>query len=194
MPNVRKQMKELIDHFKRLTKVSDDLEKELIARSIPITVKKGAFLHKAASICKKTYWIQKGLLRTYYLKDGKEITDVFASEGEWITSVQSFIKNEPDQNYLQAIENSEVYALSQDDLMFLFQNFPEMERFGRITMSMNYIRLSEKLESYQFTLAKDKYVHFCKVYDSILHRLPLGMVASYIGITQETLSRIRKEV
>ena len=187
-------MKELIEHFRRLTKVSEDLEKELIAKSIPITVNKGEFLHKADSICKKTYWIQKGLLRTYYLKDGKEITDVFASEGDWITSVQSFIKNEPDQNYLQAIEDSEVYALSKGDLMFLFENFHEMERFGRISMSINYIRLSEKLESYQFTSAKDKYVHFCKVYDSILHRLPLGMVASYIGITQETLSRIRKEI
>lgn len=186
-------MKELIEHFQRLTKVSDDLEKELISRSIPITVNKGEFLHKADSTCKKTYWIKKGLLRTYYLKDGKEITDVFASEGEWITSVQSFIKNEPDQYYLQAIENSEVYALSKDDLMFLFTNFHEMERFGRISMSINYIRLAEKLESYQFTLAKDKYAHFCKVYDSILNRLPLGMVASYIGITQETFSRIRKK-
>ncbi len=127
------------------------------------------------------------------MKDGKEITNVFASEGEWITSVQSFIKNEPDQYYLQAIENAEVYAISKDDLKFLFENFHEMERFGRITMSINYIRLSEKLESHQFTSAKDKYVHFCKVYHSILNRLPLGMVASYIGITQETLSRIRKE-
>ena len=187
-------MNQFIAHFKALTKVSDDLEKELISRSNPIFVDKGEFLHKAGSTCKKTYWIQKGLLRTYYLKDGKEITDVFASEGEWITSVQSFIKKEPDQYYLQAIENSEVYALSNIDLMFLFQNFHEMERFGRITMSLNYIRLAEKLESYQFSLAKDKYVHFCKVYHSILNRLPLGMVASYLGITQETLSRIRKEV
>ena len=185
-------MNEFIEHFKGLTKVSVDLEMELLSISNPITVNKGALLHKAASTCKKTFWIQKGLLRTYYLKDGKEITNVFASEGEWITSVQSFIKNEPDQYYLQAIENSEVYALSKDHLKFLFENFQEMERFGRITMSSYYIRLSEKLESYQFTSAKDKYVHFCKVYNSILNRLPLGMVASYLGITQETLSRIRK--
>ena len=186
-------MKKFIDHFKRLTNVSDNLEKELVLRSIPITVNKEDFLHKAASICKKTYWIKNGLLRTYYLKEGKEITDVFASEGEWITSVQSFMKGEPDQYYLQAIEDSEVYALSNDDLMFLFEKYHEMEKFGRISMSIYYIQLSEKLESYQFTSAKEKYVHFCKVYDSILHRLPLGMVASYIGITQETLSRIRKE-
>ncbi len=187
-------MKEFIEHFKRLTQVSEKLEKELLSRVVSIVVDKGEFLHKADSICKKTYWIKTGLLRTYYLKGGNEITDVFASEGEWITSTQSFMKNEPDQYYLQAIEKSKAYALSIDDLMFLFENFHEMEKFGRISMSIYYIQLSEKLESYQFTTAKDKYAHFCKVYNSILHRLPLGMVASYIGITQETLSRVRKEL
>lgn len=185
-------MEEFIQHFKRFIKVSDDLEKEIISKSFPITVNKGESLYKANSACNKTYWIQKGLLRTYYLKDGKEITDVFASEGEWITSVQSFMKNEPNQYFLQAIEKSEVYAISNDDLKYLFENYNEMERFGRISMSIYYVQLTKKLESYQFTSAKNKYLHFCKVYDSILNRLPLGMIASYIGITQETLSRIRK--
>ncbi len=103
------------------------------------------------------------------------------------------MKGEPDQYYLQALEDSKIYALTNDDLMFLFENFHEMEKFGRISMSIYYIQLAEKLESYQFTTARDKYNHFCKVYSSILNRLPLGMIASYIGITQETLSRIRKE-
>mgnify|MGYP000692894028 FL=1 len=67
---------------------------------------------------------------------------MFASEHEWITSVQSFMKNEPDQYYLQAIENSEVYAISNNDLMNLFGNFHEMEKFGRISMSIYYIQLS----------------------------------------------------
>ena len=69
-------MYEFLNHFKRLTKVSPELEKELISRSIPIKVSKGAYLHKADGICKNTYWIQQGLLRTFYLKDGKEITDL----------------------------------------------------------------------------------------------------------------------
>jgi len=185
-------MKKYLDHFRQLTHVPEELEKNLRAKSTQVSIDKGEYLHKAGFTCKSTYWIKKGLLRSFYLKDGKEITDVFASEGEWITSVQSFMKSQPDQYYLQAIESSKVYALSYNDLMYLFENFPEMERFGRISMSMSYIQLSEKLESYQFTSAKDKYVHFCKIYNSILHRLPLGMVASYIGVTQETLSRIRK--
>lgn len=186
-------MERFIDYFKKLTQVSNGLEHELLLRASELQVKKGGFLHKAGSICTRTYWVKKGLLRTYYLKDGREVTDVFATEDDTITSAHSFMKNEPDQYYLQAIEDTDVYALSYNDLMYLFEHFHEMERFGRITMSISYIQLSDKLESYQFTSAKDKYEHFCKTHKTILHRLPLGMIASYLGISQETLSRIRSK-
>lgn len=160
-------------------------------RTILQNVPKGAHLHSAGNICDKTFWVMKGLLRTYYLKEGKEITDGFAAEGESLTSAKSFMTNMPDQYYLQAIEDSQLCALTNVDLMYMFDHFPEMERYGRITMSIYYMKLSERLESYQFTSAKDKYDHFCKTYQSVLGRLPLGMVASYLGISQETLSRIR---
>jgi len=162
-------------------------------RATQLKAKKGEYLHNSGNICSHTYWIKKGLLRTYYLKEGREITDVFAAEGDTITSAQSFMKQEPDQYFLQAIEQAELYALSYDDLMYLFENFHEMERFGRITMSIFYVQLSEKLASHQFTSAKEKYEHFCETYKTILPRLPLGMIASYLGISQETLSRIRSK-
>lgn len=184
-------MKDFIDHFSRLTNVSKGLERELLSKTIQLKVKKDEHLHTAGKICDKTFWVKTGLLRTYYLKEGREITDGFAAEGESLTSVHSFMRNTPDQYYLQAIEKSELYALTYLDLMTMFDQFPEMERFGRITMSIHYVNLSARLESYQFSSAKDKYNHFCKTYKSILHRLHLGMVASYLGISQETLSRIR---
>jgi hypothetical protein len=84
-------------------------------------------------------------LRIYYLKDGKEITDGFAAEGQSLTSVNSFMGNKPDQYYLQAIEKSELYALTYSDLMAMFDQFPEMERFGRITMSIAYVNLAARL-------------------------------------------------
>ena len=183
----------LINHFRQLTTVSDELEQAILSQITHLEIKKGAHLHKAGRVCKHSYWIETGLLRTYYLKDGKEITDVFAAQGEWVTATHSFMTRQIDQYYLQTLENSVVYAMSYDHLMDLFDNFSEMERFGRITMSLNYMRLANKLESYQFSTAREKYDHFCENYKSILHRLPLGMVASYLGITQETLSRIRKQ-
>jgi CRP-like cAMP-binding protein len=77
--------------------------------------------------------------------------------------------------------------------MFLFDNFPEMERYSRLSMGSTFGYLIERITSMRFTTAKEKYQHFCEVYQGIYHRIPLGMVASYLGITQETLSRIRAE-
>jgi CRP-like cAMP-binding protein len=186
-------MEQFIDHLSRLTNVSKELKNCLLERTKEMRVAKGEYLHSAGEICNRTFWVAKGLLRTYYLKDGREITDGFAAEGESLTSVNSFMTGKPDQYYLQAIENSTLFSLTNTDLLYLFDHFIEMERYGRITMSIYYIKLSARLESYQFTTAKEKYDHFTQTYRAILGRLPLGMIASYLGISQETLSRIRKQ-
>ncbi len=148
-------------------------------------------IQQPEKVCRRTYLVKKGLLRIYFNKDGKIITDGFAAENEWMTSAYSFMRAVPDQYYIAAIEPTEAYSLLLEDLMYLFGRFHEMERFGRMVMSMQFIQQSERLNSIRFTTPKEKYQHFCHTYQSILGRLPLGMIASYLGITQETLSRVR---
>ena len=77
--------------------------------------------------------------------------------------------------------------------MYLFENFPEMERYARLSMGSVFGHFMERIKSMRFTTAKEKYIHFKETYHDIHHKIPLGMVASYLGITQETLSRIRAE-
>jgi len=77
--------------------------------------------------------------------------------------------------------------------MYLFENFPEMERYARLSMGTIFGHFMERIKSMRFTTAKEKYYHFVETYHDIHHRIPLGMVASYLGIMQETLSRIRAE-
>lgn len=184
-------MDDVLAHFAQLTEVSPLLAQELRLRIRQQTVGKSEYLHQAGSICNRTYWVQSGLLRLYYLKNGREITDFFSFEGQWITSAYSFMHQVPDQFYLQVIEPSQVYSLTNGDLMWLFEHFPAMERFGRIVITQQFMQQSERLNPLQFSSASERYAHFCQVYKPILPRLPLGMVASYLGITQETLSRIR---
>lgn len=93
---------------------------------------------------------------------------------------------------IDAIEDTSVFWLEINDLGFLFDHFPEMERYARLSMGAVLGHLLERITILRFTTAKEKYNHFCEVYKDIYHRIPLGMVASYLGITQETLSRIRK--
>lgn len=181
----------LIEHIKKYIPVSNDLKKRLQEISTAKTIEKGTFLHQPNRICENTYFIKSGLLRIYYQKDDKEITDNFSAENEWITSIYSFMKNVPDNCYIEALENAELIAINILALEKCFQDFPEMERFGRILISNYFIQQSERIVSMQFHTAKEKYQFFCKTSKNILPRVPLGMLASHLGITQETLSRIR---
>ena len=96
--------------------------------------------------------------------------------------------------YIDAIEDAEALTIHVNDLVYLFEHFPEMERYARLSMGSLFGHLMERVTSLRFASAKEKYQHFCEVaYPDIYHRIPLGLVASYLGITQETLSRIRAE-
>jgi CRP-like cAMP-binding protein len=181
----------IIQHFEKYIHLSETLKCELTNRVTVLNFNKGELVHDADNICTKSYFIIKGLLRTYFLKDGKEITEYFSSENEWVNSPKSILEQKTDIYYIDALEKTEVFCLKINDLGFLFENFPEMERYARLSMRTVFGHLMERIVSMRFTTAKEKYEHFCETYHGIYHRIPLGMVASYLGITQETLSRIR---
>lgn len=155
--------------------------------------KKGELVHDADKICTHSYFIRRGIVRTYFIKDGKEISEYFCGTDEWVNSPRSFIQRTKDIYYIDAIESTDVFCLHVNDLVYLFDNFPEMERYSRLSMGTIFGHLMERITSLRFTSAKEKYDHFCKTYSDIYSRIPLGMVATYLGITQETLSRIRAE-
>jgi len=182
---------DILAHIRQLTSVSPELDEALRQRLRYHSVARHSHIHQAGAVCQRTYWIRSGLMRLYYLKEGREVTDFFSAEGEWITSAYSFMRGEPDQFYLQALEDCQLFSLTIQDLGWLFTHFPAMERFGRIVITQQFIQQSERLNSLQFSTAAERYTHFCQTYPALLPRLPLGMIASYLGITQETLSRIR---
>lgn len=147
----------------------------------------------ADRVCTESYFIRKGILRIYFIKDGKEISEYFFSQDEWVNSPTSFIQRKKDIYYIDTIETTEAYGLNVNDLVYLFDHFPEMERYSRLSMGSFFGHAMERIASMRFTSAKEKYDHFCQTYGHIYHRIPLGMVASYLGIAAETLSRIRKQ-
>jgi len=184
---------EIFRHFEKYIKLSDTLRSELTKRIIPKVFKKGELVHNADKVCTKSYFIQKGLFRTYFIKDGKEISEYFPAESEWSNSPISFRTQKLDVYYIDALEDTETLCLDVNDLVYLFDNFPEMERYARLSMGTVIGHFMERIKSMRFTTAKEKYNHFLETYHDIYHRIPLGMISSYLGITQETLSRIRAE-
>lgn len=191
--SINKHTESIFQHFEKYIHLSGNLRNELATRIIPTTFKKGELVHNAQNICSKSYFIQKGLMRTYFIKDGKEISEYFSAENEWVNSPRSFMQQKLDIYSIDTLEETECYCLNVKDLVFLFDNFPEMERYARLSMGTVFGHYLERITSMRFTTAKEKYKHFCETYHDIFHRIPLGMVSSYLGITQETLSRIRAE-
>ena len=187
------QKEKLFRHFEKYIKLNDELKVALISKVSFVSFRKGDLVHDAHKICTKSYFIQKGLFRTYFIKEGKEISEYFPAEGEWSNSPRSFRTRTLDIYYIDAIEDTETLCLEVNDLMYLFENFPEMERYARLSMGTVFGHFLERITSMRFTTAKEKYNHFIETYHDIHHRIPLGMIASYLGITQETLSRIRAE-
>ncbi|MFN4364788.1 Crp/Fnr family transcriptional regulator [Chryseobacterium hispalense] len=185
--------RKLFQHFEKYIKLSETLKKELSNRVEPKTFKKGELVHHADKVCTKSYFIQKGLLRTYFIKDGKEITEYFSAENEWVNSPRSFMQQQIDIYSIDALEQTDCFCLNAKNLIFLFDNFPEMERYARLSMGSVFGHYMDRITSMRFTTAKERYQHFCETYHDIYYRIPLGMVSSYLGIAQETLSRIRAE-
>lgn len=181
----------LINHITNFIPVSIELKNRLETICQTQNFPKNHFLHKPNRVCLNTYFINKGLIRIYYLKNEKEITDNFSAENEWITSIYSFLQNIPDHFHIQTLEETELVSISLNDLESCFKDFPEMERFGRMLISKYFLEQSERIISLQFNSAKERYQFFERTSKNKLSRVPLGMLASYLGMTQETLSRVR---
>jgi len=184
-------MEKFFQAISRHIKLSDELKKELSSRMEQQKFKKKELVLDSGNICRNSYFIEKGIMRLYYLKDGREISEFFCSENEWMNSPRSFIQQQADFYNIDVIEDTTAWKLNVRDLGYLFDNFPEMERYARIDMGSTFGYVLERLAAVRFSSAREKYEHFLKTYPHIHHRIPLGMVASCVGVTQETLSRLR---
>ena len=156
-------------------------------------VQKNQTLVKEGQVCNKLYFIEKGLGRSYYLKeDGKEITQWFFIEGKIMTSVESFFQQAPSLYYLQMLEDAVVYSITREKIDILFEEYHNMEKFGRLLSTEMLSRVINKLNALQFQTASERYDYMLTEFPNISNRVPLGHIASYLGMTQETLSRIRR--
>lgn len=176
-----------------LISVSDRLREELMTTAEQISFSKNEEIVAIGERCNDLYFVESGLLRGYYLDDGKEITNWFAQEDEFATCFYSFVAQKPSVEVIEALEDTTLLKFSYSKLQELYLKFPETERLGRIIMETYYIKLEERLLNIQFKTAKERYKHFAQHKSSLLQRSSLGQIASYLGITQETLSRIRSE-
>ena len=154
-------------------------------------VRKGEILVREGDYSYELYYVAKGGARAYYLKDGKTITDWFAFENDFISSIVSFFLGVPSQHYIEVLEDTTFMVLQLQDIEMLCDKYHDFERLGRLSTTKTMIQLQQRIVSLQFKSSKERYDSLLEKYPQIELRAPLGDIASYLGITQETLSRIR---
>jgi len=187
-------MKTLLEIFNAIYPLSPELSDQIRSRSEHLKVKKKTLLLQEGQTSKTIYFIIKGSVRVYYLaKDGVEHTTWLLLENELLISVYSFFKGKPSFEYIEANEDCELIALHKEHLDYLYENFMEFNLIGRKLTEAYYIRNEEQANSLRTLGAKARYQRLELTNSNLLQRFSLGHIASYLGITQETLSRIRKQ-
>jgi CRP/FNR family transcriptional regulator, anaerobic regulatory protein len=157
-----------------------------------VTYKKNELILRKGNVCTQLYFIEKGLVRGFCIVNEKDNTNWFAPEGTLATSVYSIISKKPSLESIITLEDCKMQTISRNDLYDLYERFPVINEMGRKLIETYYLELEERVQALQFDTAKERYLSFInKEGKDLLQRVSLGHIASYLGITQETLSRIR---
>jgi CRP-like cAMP-binding protein len=180
-----------------LRKLVDFTDEELfmfMQRLKPVTLKKYGFYLKEGQVCKGMVIVQKGCLRYFSRGEKGDHTIGFAFEGEWIGDYESFLLQSPSPDFIEAIEDTELFTLSYADMQALYQYSQRFERFGRIIAENLFISTAKNNRNLLTQSAEDRYLELLNTQPRIFERLPQHLIASYLGIQPQSLSRIRAKL
>lgn len=169
-------------------------QKQLLLRFSEVKFPKGYLLMKTDKAEHSVYFIKKGIVRAYALQEDHEVTFWFGKEGDTVLSMKSYIEQNPGYENIELLEDCDLYKISISDLQKLYQQDIHITNWGRKIAEKELIKTEERLISRQFKTATERYQQLLKEQSDILQRVSLGLVASYLGITQVSLSRIRAEI
>lgn len=184
-------MRNILGNIKSLYPVSDETLGELQSCLALCRFSKRHQLIKENVFSKYAYFVEKGLTRSFWLVDGEEITTSFAGEGSIVFSMDELYYNKVSEEVVEALEDVEVYSILLADLTRLFETNIELCNWGRIIHQNEYRRLHRSHKERLTLPARERYEEFRKQFPDVLQRTNLKYIASYLGITLSTLSRLR---
>jgi CRP/FNR family transcriptional regulator, anaerobic regulatory protein len=184
----------LKDYLGKFVNFTPTLEKVFFELCTIQEIPKKTHLFRSGDICHHVHFIEKGFARVYYLLDGRDVTSWFAQEGQVMSAKDSLFTGKPSDYNIQLLEDSKVISINYRKLESKFDEYPALERAARLITIESYLQLDDRIKNILFYTPEERYLRLLESYPNITTRISLGYIASYLGITQETLSRVRARV
>jgi len=165
----------------------------ILSRFKQKTIKKGSLLLKKGQVASQYYFVKSGAIRFYFGEFEEQLTAWVVFQGEFFTEISSLNPGKPTRFNIEAIEETTVNYIEKADMEQLYKQFPVWQEFGRITWEAMAIRMIDEIIRFQTLSAEERYLEFLKI-PGFLQRVPIKQLASYLGITPNALSRIRKNI
>ena len=184
-------IEKLFDRLNALYPLSNELTERIRSLARLIEYKAGDFILREGQVCNKACIMLKGLARSYYIIEEKDITSRFMDEGFIITSWLSYYTQLPGNEYIEAIEDSTIACIDHSAIQSLYIEFPEFNSIGRKQTEYAFFLAEQRTQMLRKHTAEEKYRFFLEHHAPILQRVALKHIASYLGMNEETLSRVR---
>ncbi len=186
-------MTELFRYFDSIHEIDSPDKLAIDKITSKIVIKKNELLQNVGHTCKTIYFVKSGIARIFYYKESVDITECFAFENNIIARVESLFTGKPSKKAIQILEDAEIVSINATQLFKLYDTNPNIERLFRLIFEKAYVETVNRIESIQFHTAEERYKHLLQE-TNYLQKIPLKHIASYLGITQVSLSRIRATI
>jgi len=190
-----KSRQALIEHFQKYLLLKE-AEMEMIADKASYRkIKRRQMILQEGFACRHYFFVVDGCFRMYGVDEkGAEHNIQFAAENDWIADISSFHSQKSSNLFIEAIEASEIVQIEREDLYFLYQNVPKLDRIFKVIIENKFVELQNRVLQNISSTALQRYLNFLEQYPTLASRLPNIQIASYLGITPEFLSKIRKDL
>jgi CRP-like cAMP-binding protein len=183
----------LIARLNSISPMSEALSEKIRSIARVRSYKKGELILREGEVCNNASMIVEGLVRLYYLNEGKDITSRLLEEGLIINSWLSYYKQQPSNEFIEAAEDSVLVCLDYNDIQKTYIEFPESNIIGRKETEYAFYLSERRTQMLRKHTAEEKYKYFLENHPTLLQRVPLKHIASYLGMNEETLSRVRSK-
>lgn len=188
-------MNPILENIAKHVTLTPEEQANFLSKTTVENFKAKTILLNAGEICKNSYFVNSGVLRSFNINDNIiEHVMSFACTGWWISDMYSLLSQKPGNLFIQVLEDAEVVVLSKENQGILFEEIPKLERFFRILTENSLVAHQERLMDNLSLTAEERFEKFCKKHNDLIQKVPQKQIASYLGVTPEFFSKMKSKM